>query len=111
MTSKVQFNMDVKVKTEMSALCDKLGMTMSQAFNMFASAFLREHGLPSQVATISEEVWYDEEFGNLLDTSDKLEDACKRLDNGEGIPMSEHHKEHLRNRRAERAAERAKESA
>jgi addiction module RelB/DinJ family antitoxin len=105
MTSKVQFNMDVNVKAEMSALCDKLGMTMSQAFNMFASAFLREHGLPSQVATISEEVWYDEEFGNLLDTSDKLEDACKRLDNGEGLPMPESQKERLRKLRTKRAVE------
>jgi addiction module RelB/DinJ family antitoxin len=87
MTVKVQFNMDVDVKKQMSELCDKLGMTMSQAFNMFASAFLRERGLPPQVATVSGDFCIDPEMGDLLDTSDKLEDAIKRLDNGETTPL------------------------
>jgi addiction module RelB/DinJ family antitoxin len=100
MTSKVQFNMDVNVKAEMSALCDKLGMTMSQAFNMFASAFLREHGLPSQVATISEEVWYDEEFGNLLDTSTSLYEAIEELERGEGTPPDDEQIERIKAIRA-----------
>jgi DNA-damage-inducible protein J len=109
MTAKVQFNMDVEVKKQMSELCDKLGMTMSQAFNMFASAFLRERGLPRQVATVSDEL--DPDYADLFDTSNWIEDAVKSLENDEGIPMSEHHKEGLRRRRAERKSEQLKESA
>ncbi|MDR0992060.1 MAG: type II toxin-antitoxin system RelB/DinJ family antitoxin [Ruminococcus sp.] len=110
MTAKVQFNMDIEIKKQMSELCDKLGMTMSQAFNMFAAAFLRERGLPPQVATVSDEFWIDPEMGDLLDTSDKLEDAIKRLENGEGIPMSDIYKEHLRKRRDERKSEKTQGS-
>jgi antitoxin component of RelBE/YafQ-DinJ toxin-antitoxin module len=95
MTSKVQFNMDVNVKAEMSALCDKLGMTMSQAFNMFATAFLRERGLPPQVATITDDFWYDEELGNLLDTSTSLYEAIEELERGEGTPPDDEQVEEI----------------
>jgi hypothetical protein len=40
----------------------------------------------------------------------KLLNAIKSLDNGEGVPMSEHHKEGLRRRRAERKSEQLNES-
>jgi DNA-damage-inducible protein J len=102
MNTKVQFNMDINVKNRMSELCETLGMTMSQAFNMFASAFLREGGLPSQIATVPESFWVDSELGDLLDTSDKLDDAIIRLNNGEGMTLPEKHRRALREMRSER---------
>jgi addiction module RelB/DinJ family antitoxin len=108
MTAKMQINMDSETKRQFIAICDALGMSASTAFNVLARAVVRNKGLPSECVKLDvlpDDFWYDEEFGNLLDTSDKLEDACKRLDNGEGQPMPESQKERLRKLRAKRATE------
>jgi DNA-damage-inducible protein J len=105
MTAKMQINMDSEIKRQFIAICDTLGMSASTAFNVMARAVIRNKGLPSESVKLDElpdDFWYDEEFGNLLDTSDKLEDACKRLDNGEGMPIPESLKKSLQARRAER---------
>lgn len=53
MDTNMTFRMDSDVKAEMAAICAKLGMTTSTAFNIFANAFVRAKGMPFAV-TIQE---------------------------------------------------------
>jgi addiction module RelB/DinJ family antitoxin len=109
MTSKVQFTMDTDRKKEMASLCEELGISMSQALNMFASCFLRTRGFPPAVATVSDD--FDDEDFDLFDTSEWLEDAIKDLENGKGEPMPESMKKRLSERRSENSSHLEKESA
>ena len=54
MDTNMTFRMDSEVKAQMSAICSQLGMTTSNAFNIFANAFVRAKGMPFAV-TIMEE--------------------------------------------------------
>ena len=49
MDTNMTFRMDSDVKTQMSAICARLGMTPSTAFNLFANAFVRAKGMPFAV--------------------------------------------------------------
>lgn len=49
MDANVTFRMDSQVKSEMTAICNQLGITTSAAFNMFANAFVRSKGMPFPV--------------------------------------------------------------
>ena len=53
MDTNMTFRMDSEVKAQMAAICDKLGMSTSTAFNIFAKAFVRAQGMPFAV-TIQE---------------------------------------------------------
>ena len=45
----VTFRIDAKTKAQMEAICDQIGMTTSDAFNIFAKAFVRAKGIPFPV--------------------------------------------------------------
>lgn len=45
MDTNVTFRMDSQVKSEMTAICNQLGITTSAAFNIFANAFVRSKGM------------------------------------------------------------------
>lgn len=49
MDTNMTFRMDSDIKAQMAAICSKLGMTPSTAFNVFANAFVREKGMPFEV--------------------------------------------------------------
>lgn len=49
MYSNVNFRMDSDVKTQMTSICNQLGMSLSTAFNIFANAFVRSGGIPFDV--------------------------------------------------------------
>mgnify|MGYP002532759310 FL=1 len=49
MDANVTFRMDSQVKSEMTAICNQLGITKSVAFNIFANAFVRSKGMPFPV--------------------------------------------------------------
>lgn len=49
MDTNMTFRMDSEIKAQMVAICAKLGMTPSTAFNVFANAFVREKGMPFEV--------------------------------------------------------------
>lgn len=49
MDTNMTFRMDSDIKMQMAAICAKLGMTPSTAFNIFANAFVREKGMPFEV--------------------------------------------------------------
>ena len=53
MDTNMTFRMDSDVKAQMAAICEKLGMSTSTAFNIFAKAFVRAQGMPFAV-TIQE---------------------------------------------------------
>ena len=46
MDANMTFRMDSDIKAQMISICNKLGMTPSTAFNIFANAFVREQGIP-----------------------------------------------------------------
>ena len=41
MDTEVTFCIDSETKAQMEAICDQIGMTTSDAFNIFAKAFVR----------------------------------------------------------------------
>ena len=49
MDTEVTFCIDSETKAQMEAICDQIGMTTSDAFNIFAKAFVRAKGIPFPV--------------------------------------------------------------
>ena len=49
MDTEVTFCIDSETKAQMEAICDQIGMTTSDAFNIFAKAFVRAKGTPFPV--------------------------------------------------------------
>ena len=49
MDTEVTFCIDSETKAQMEAICDQIGMTTSDAFNIFAKAFVRANGIPFPV--------------------------------------------------------------
>ena len=49
MDTEVTFCIDSETKAQMEAICDQIGMTKSDAFNIFAKAFVRAKGIPFPV--------------------------------------------------------------
>ena len=73
MDTDMTFRMDSDVKAEMAAICAKLGMTTSTAFNIFANAFVRAKGMPFAV-TIQEPDALVSKESMLADTDQLLAD-------------------------------------
>lgn len=48
-TTNVNIRMDEKLKQQFDVLCNELGMNMTTAFNIFARAMVRNHGIPFSV--------------------------------------------------------------
>lgn len=45
----VTFRINAETKAQMEDICDQIGMTTSDAFNIFAKAFVRAKGMPFPV--------------------------------------------------------------
>ena len=71
MDTNMTFRMDSDVKAEMAAICDKLGMTTSTAFNIFANAFVRAKGMPFPVTIQDPDIFISKE-AMLSDTNQFL---------------------------------------
>lgn len=52
MNDSMTFQIDSNTKSEMTAICDRLGMTPSIALNIFVTAFVREQGMPFDVKIV-----------------------------------------------------------
>lgn len=73
MDTNMTFRMDSDVKAEMAAICDRLGMTTSTAFNIFANAFVRAKGMPFPVTIQDPDAFISKE-AMLSDTDHLLAD-------------------------------------
>ena len=71
--------MDTEIKKQLDDFCDKVGMSTTTAFNMFARAVLREKRLPFEVTTESADPFYSE--SNLA----HLRRGIAALNSGKGI--------------------------
>lgn len=71
MDTNMAFRMDSDVEAEMAAICAKLGMPTSTAFNIFANAFVRAKGMPFAV-TIQESDSFVSKEAMLTDTGQLL---------------------------------------
>ena len=49
MAIDVTFRIDAETKSQMEDICAQIGMTTSDAFNIFAKAFVRAKGIPFPV--------------------------------------------------------------
>ena len=49
MDTDITFCIDAETKAQMENICHELGMTTSDAFNIFAKAFVRAKGIPFPV--------------------------------------------------------------
>ena len=73
MDTNMTFRMDSDVKAQTAAICEKLGMSTSTAFNIFAKAFVRAQGMPFAV-TIQEPARTIPQANMLADTDQILTD-------------------------------------
>lgn len=83
MDTNMTFQIDNQVKSQMSAICEQLGMSTATAFNLFAKAFVRNKGMPfpvtlyevptkmerSQMTADAEEVLrtFSEDYGRMAE--------------------------------------------
>ena len=75
MDTNMTFRMDSDVKAQMAAICEKLGMSTSTAFNIVAQAFVRAQGMPFAV-TIQEPARTIPQANMLADTDQMLTDCA-----------------------------------
>ena len=73
MDTNMTFRMDSEVKAKMAAICTKLGMTTSTAFNIFANAFVWAKGMPFAVTIQEPDIFVPKEI-MLADTDQLLVD-------------------------------------
>ncbi|MBQ0050611.1 MAG: type II toxin-antitoxin system RelB/DinJ family antitoxin [Treponema sp.] len=78
-TTLVNFRMDSDLKKRMEYICDKIGMNLSTAFNIFANKFVQENGMPFSVNI---DPFYSEENMKFLDES------IKELNSGKIVTKS-----------------------
>lgn len=57
---KINIRMDEDLKIEFEKICSELGLTMTGAFNIFASAVVRKKGMPFEVILESINIKNDE---------------------------------------------------
>lgn len=76
MDTNITFRMDSDIKAQMAAICTKLGMTTSTAFNIFANAFVRAKGMPFPVAIQEPQTMVSKET-MLADTEQMLSDFAE----------------------------------
>jgi len=72
----VNISMDENVKKNMERLCNKLGITISAAFNIFARKMIRENGIPFEV---SADPFFSE--GNMK----AIDESIKQLEEGKVV--------------------------
>ena len=72
----VNFRMDTNLKSNMEALCQELGLTMSSAFTIFARKMTRERRIPFEVSVDS---FYSEQ------NQARIRKAIENLNNGKGV--------------------------
>ena len=72
----VNFRMDTNLKSNMEALCQELGLTMSSAFTIFARKMTREHRIPFDVSI---DPFYSEQ------NQARIKKAIENLNNGKGV--------------------------
>jgi DNA-damage-inducible protein J len=73
MTTKlVTFKMEDEVKNEFDLFCSEVGISMSNAFNMFAKTVIRERRIPFEIAA---DPFYSEKNLQALRRSIKEADA------------------------------------
>ena len=71
--SAVNFRMDADLKHNFADVCDRLGLTISAAFTVFAKAVVRENAIPFQLTA------------DPSPSIAELRAALTRLDQGEGV--------------------------
>ena len=65
--SNISIRIDDEVKKQFDNLCDKLGLTMSTAINLFIKAFIRENGIPFALSIND----YNEETQKVIEEVEK----------------------------------------
>ncbi|MDR1016468.1 MAG: type II toxin-antitoxin system RelB/DinJ family antitoxin [Coriobacteriales bacterium] len=72
MTTTVSFRIDVEVKRAFDEFCQKVGMSASTAYNLFARAVTREQRLPFAVTTNEEPFWSEANQERLYRSYEQL---------------------------------------
>jgi len=57
--------MDSEVKKQFDDFCEKVGMSATTAFNLFARAVLRERRLPFEVSTVGDPFYSESNLAHL----------------------------------------------
>ncbi|MDR0881063.1 MAG: type II toxin-antitoxin system RelB/DinJ family antitoxin [Candidatus Adiutrix sp.] len=77
--TNINIRMDEDLKLKFDALCGRMGLTMTAAFNVFAKAVVRQQGIPFEV-TAKEDHFYSET------NQKRLLAAMKRMEETGGTP-------------------------
>jgi DNA-damage-inducible protein J len=57
--TNINIRMDEELKKNFDEICTELGLNMTTAFNVFARAVVRKHGIPFEVA-LNDDYFYSE---------------------------------------------------
>jgi len=57
--------MDSEIKKQFDDFCEKVGMSTTTAFNLFARAVLRERRLPFEVSTVADPFYSESNLAHL----------------------------------------------
>ena len=81
MDTNMTFRIDSKVKAQMAAICEQLGISTSAAFNIFANAFVRNKGMPFPVTlqTPPAEIPRAKMLSDAEETLDSFAEDYKRM--------------------------------
>ena len=76
--TNINIRMDEELKKNFDEICTELGLNMTTAFNVFARAVVRNHGIPFEVA-LNDDYFYSE--SNIA----RLRKSIANLNAGKGI--------------------------
>lgn len=74
----INFRMDVEEKHSLEEICDQLGLTVTNAFKMFAKKVIRERRIPFDVAledSKNDPFWSDENQARLKKSIKEIEEG------------------------------------
>ena len=76
--TNINIRMDEELKKNFDEICTELGLNMTTAFNVFARAVVRKHGIPFEVS-LNDDYFYSE--SNIA----RLRKSIANLNAGKGI--------------------------
>lgn len=71
--STISLRFDNETKKEIDALCEKLGLSITNFFTIFAKKAIREQAIPFEVSVRNDGLTYTD----MVQSMEKLQDAAK----------------------------------
>jgi DNA-damage-inducible protein J len=77
--TNVNIRMDSRLKSQFETFCGNVGLTMSAAFNVFATAAVQRQKIPFEITAENDDGFYSEANMRVL------AESIKQLEEGRGV--------------------------